>query len=77
MGNPFLSGGIWVFRVSVFAVFSSVFLSANFSVFITQVEEAKTIFRGGKILGYASQMDEEQLSDSNLAMDHLGSCFAQ
>ena len=65
MNNPLLSAGIWPFCVSVFSVLLSVFLYAKKSVFITQVREAKRIFRRGwERFEYASQMDEGRLFEA-------------
>ena len=44
-------------------------------VFIMQVRKARRIIRRGwERLEYASQMDEEQLSEIELAMGHLDLC---
>ena len=49
--------------VSLYSLFYFPSLAPKGSVFTTQVREARSILRRGwKILGYASQMDEEKLS---------------
>ena len=63
MDNLLFSAGSWLFRVSVFSVLFSVSLSAFFLVFYHAGTRGEENFPSRlEVLGYGSQMDEEQLS---------------